>query len=86
MSKTRLEYLRRELQIMDEHRSRLKEMRNGIESNRMPDIQWLVLRLSNLIQEMNIRIDALRRESANTEANERIMKAREKHGEDADKG
>ena len=86
MTMTRIDYLQRELQVMNEQKALIKKQRNDLERIQFTDIQWLKIRLTDIIQTMNIRIEAKRRELVNEETQERIRKAREKHGNDADKG
>ena len=86
MTMTRIDYLQRELQVMNEQKALIKKQRNDLERIQFSDIQWLKIRLTDIIQTMNIRIEAKRRELVNEETQERIRKAREKHGNDADKG
>lgn len=84
---TRIDYLQRELQVMNEQKALIKKQRNDLERIQFSDIQWLKIRLTDIIQTMNIRIEAKRRELVNEETQERIRKAREKNnGSDADKG
>ena len=83
---TRINYLQRELQVLNEQKALIKKQRNDLERIQFSDIQWLKIRLTDIIQTMNIRIEAKRRELVNEETQERIRKAREKHGNDADKG
>jgi len=84
MTMTRIDYLQRELQVMNEQKALIKKQRNDLERIQFSDIQWLKIRLTDIIQTMNIRIEAKRRELVNEETEERIRKAREKHGNDAD--
>ena len=86
MTMTRIDYLQRELQVMNEQKALIKKQRNDLERIQFTDIQWLKIRLTDIIQTMNNRIEAKRRELVNAETEERIRKAREKHGNDADKG
>ena len=87
MTMTRIDYLQRELQVMNEQIALSKKQRNDLERIQFSDIQWLKIRLTDIIQTMNIRIEAKRRELVNEETQERIRKAREKNnGSDADKG
>ncbi len=86
MTMTRIDYLQRELQVMNEQKALIKKQRNDLERIQFSDIQWLKIRLTDIIQTMNIRIEAKRRELVNAETEEWIRKAREKHGNDADKG
>lgn len=86
MTMTRIDYLQRELQVMNEQKALIKKQRNDLERIQFTDIQWLKIRLTDIIQTLNIRIAAKRRELVNEETQERIRKAREKHGNDADKG
>ena len=87
MTKTRIDYLQRELQVMNEQKALIKKQRNDLERIQFSDIQWLKIRLTDIIQTMNIRIEAKRRELVNEETQERIRKARERNnGSDADKG
>jgi hypothetical protein len=87
MTMTRIDYLQRELQVMNEQKALIKKQRNDLERIQFSDIQWLKIRLTDIIQTMNIRIEAKRRELVNEETQERIRKAREKNnGSDADKG
>lgn len=86
MTMTRIDYLQRELQVMNEQKALIKKQRNDLERIQFSDIQWLKIRLTDIIRTMNIRIEAKRRELVNEETQERIRKAREKHGNDADKG
>jgi hypothetical protein len=87
MTMTRIDYLQRELQVMNEQKALIKKQRNDLERIQFSDIQWLKIRLTDIIQTMNIRIEAKRRELVNEETQERIRKARERnHGSDADKG
>ena len=86
MTMTRIDYLQRELQVMNEQKALIKKQRNDLERIQFADIQWLKIRLTDIIQTLNIRIEAKRRELVNEETQERIRKAREKHGTDADKG
>ena len=86
MTMTRIDYLQRELQVMNEQKALIKKQRNDLERIQFSDIQWLKIRLTDILQTMNIRIEAKRRELVNEETQERIRKAREKHGNDADKG
>lgn len=84
---TRIDYLQRELQVMNEQKALIKKQRNDLERIQFSDIQWLKIRLTDIIQTMNIRIEAKRRELVNEETQERIRKARERNnGSDADKG
>lgn len=84
---TRIDYLQRELQVMNEQKALIKKQRNDLERVQFSDIQWLKIRLTDIIQTMNIRIEAKRRELVNEETQERIRKARERNnGSDADKG
>ena len=84
MTMTRIDYLQRELQVMNEQKALIKKQRNDLERIQMADIQWLKIRLTDIIQAMNIRIEAKRRELVNAETEERIRKAREKNGKTAD--
>ena len=87
MTMTRIDYLQRELQVMNEQKALIKKQRNDLERIQFSDIQWLKIRLTDIIQTMNIRIEAKRRELVNEETQERIRKARERtKGSDADKG
>jgi hypothetical protein len=87
MTMTRIDYLQRELQVMNEQKALIKKQRNDLERIQFSDIQWLKIRLTDIIQTMNIRIEAKRRELVNEETQERIRKARERNnGSDADKG
>ena len=87
MTMTRIDYLQRELQVMNEQKALSKKQRNDLERIQFSDIQWLKIRLTDIIQTMNIRIEAKRRELVNEETQERIRKARERNnGSDADKG
>jgi hypothetical protein len=87
MTMTRIDYLQRELQVMNEQKALIKKQRNDLERIQFSDIQWLKIRLTDIIQTMNNRIEAKRRELVNEETQERIRKAREKNnGSDADKG
>lgn len=87
MTMTRIDYLQRELQVMNEQKALIKKQRNDLERIQFSDIQWLKIRLTDIIQTMDIRIEAKRRELVNEETQERIRKAREKNnGSDADKG
>ena len=86
MTLTTINRLQRELQVMNEQKALIKKQRNDLERIQFTDIQWLKIRLTDIIQTMNIRIEAKRRELVNAETEERIRKAREKHGNDADKG
>lgn len=86
MTMTRIDYLQRELQVMNEQKALIKKQRNDLERIQFSDIQWLKIRLTDIIQTLNIRIEAKRRELVNEETQERIRKAREKHGTDTDKG
>lgn len=84
---TRIDYLQRELKVMNEQKALIKKQRNDLERIQFSDIQWLKIRLTDIIQTMNIRIEAKRRELVNEETQERIRKARERNnGSDADKG
>lgn len=84
---TRIDYLQRELQVMNEQKALIKKQRNDLERIQFSDIQWLKIRLTDIIQTLNIRIEAKRRELVNEETQERIRKARERNnGSDADKG
>lgn len=86
MTLTTINRLQRELQVMNEQKALIKKQRNDLERIQFTDIQWLKIRLTDIIQTMNIRIEAKRRELVNEETQERIRKSREKHGNDADKG
>ena len=86
MTLTTINRLQRELQVMNEQKALIKKQRNDLERIQFSDIQWPKIRLTDIIQTMNIRIEAKRRELVNAETEERIRKAREKHGNDADKG
>jgi hypothetical protein len=87
MTMTRIDYLQRELQVMNEQKALIKKQRNDLERIQFSDIQWLKIRLTDIIQTMNIRIEAKRRELVNEETQERIRKARERNnGSDSDKG
>lgn len=87
MTMTRIDYLQRELQVMNEQKALIKKQRNDLERIQFSDIQWLKIRLTDIIQTLNIRIEAKRRELVNEETQERIRKAREKNnGSDANKG
>lgn len=87
MTMTRIDYLQRELQVMNEQKALIKKQRNDLERIQFSDIQWLKIRLTDIIQTLNIRIEAKRRELVNEETQERIRKARERNnGSDADKG
>ena len=84
---TRIDYLQRELQVMNEQKALIKKQRNDLERIQFSDIQWLKIRLTDIIQTLNIRIEVNRRELVNEEPQERIRKARERNnGSDADKG
>ena len=87
MTMTRIDYLQRELQVMNEQKALIKKQRNDLERIQFSDIQWLKIRLTDIIQTLNLRIEAKRRELVNEETQERIRKARERNnGSDADKG
>lgn len=86
MTLTTINRMQRELQVMNEQKALIKKQRNDMERIQFTDIQWLKIRLTDIIQMLNIRIEAKRRELVNAETEERIRKAREKHGNDADKG
>lgn len=86
MTLTRIDVLQRQLQVMNEQKSLLKKQRDDLERIRFVDAQWLKLRITEIIQSLNIRIEAIRRELVSEETQERIRKAREKNGTDADKG
>lgn len=86
MTLTRIDVLQRQLQVMNEQKSLLKKQRDDLERIRFVDAQWLKLRITEIIQSLNIRIEAIRREMVSEETQERIRKAREKNGTDADKG
>ena len=86
MTLTTINRLQRELQVMNEQKALIKKQRNDLERIQFSDIQWLKIRLTDIIQTMNNRIEAKRRELVNEETQERIRKSREKHGNDADKG
>ena len=87
MTLTRIDVLQRQLQVMNEQKALIKKQRNDLERIQFSDIQWLKIRLTDIIQTMNIRIEAKRRELVNEETQERIRKARERNnGSDADKG
>ncbi len=87
MTMTRINYLQRELQVLNEQKALIKKQRNDLERIQFSDIQWLKIRLTDIIQTLNIRIEAKRRELVNEETQERIRKARERNnGSNADKG
>ena len=87
MTLTRIDVLQRQLQVMNEQKSLLKKQRDDLERIRFVDAQWLKLRITEIIQSLNIRIEAIRRELVSEETQERIRKARERNnGSDADKG
>ena len=83
---TRIDNLQRQLQVMNEQKALLKKQRDDLERIRFVDAQWLKIRITEIIQALNIRIEAIRRDLVSEETQERIRKAREKHGTDADKG
>ena len=86
MTLTRIDVLQRQLQVMNEQKSLLKKQRDDLERIRFVDAQWLKLRITEIIQALNIRIEAIRRDLVNEETQERIRKAREKNGTDENKG
>ena len=86
MTLTRIDVLQRQLHVMNEQKSLLKKQRDDLERIRFVDAQWLKLRITEIIQALNIRIEAIRRDLVNEETQERIRKAREKNGTDENKG
>ena len=47
MTMTRIDYLQRELQVMNEQKALIKKQRNDLERIQFADIQWLKIRLTD---------------------------------------
>jgi hypothetical protein len=83
MQSTKLEHA---LQVLEEHRRQIKDLRDRIEQAQMVDITWLKVKYTYMIQDLNYRIDQLKGEIAEEQALEHVRRLREekRNGSDAE--